>query len=245
MPHDTAGWKDIPREFQDDPTLAWADAVAADPVHQGEASYRLFLELRERYVSLLKRLAKIVKISDGYHLSLKELNVLLSSDARTDYLTGLSNRRDMIERATIEVSRGQRYGDAVAFIICDIDLFKRINDEHGHEAGDRVIIEVSSSLRSSLRREDHCARWGGEEYLICLPKAPLESALLVAEKLRAGVEALEVRYEGGTLKATLSLGVAVISAGESIDDVVRRADRALIEAKQAGRNRVCASRSPS
>lgn len=229
---------DVPKEFRDDATLEWAESVAVNPAYRGEASFAHFIDLKKRYVALLKRIAKIVKISDGFQLSLKEINVLLNTDARTDYLTGLSNRRDMIEKLDAEISTTHRYGDPFSLIIADIDLFKRINDEHGHEAGDRVLTAVSSCLRSILRLEDHCARWGGEEFLICLPRAALERALVVAEKLRTSVEELPIEYNKIRLRPTISLGVSEYEVGESVDDVIRAADSSLIQAKQDGRNLV-------
>jgi len=232
------GADDIPREFRDDPTIAWAEVVAGNPAYKSESLHPLFIELLERYVGLLKRFVKVAKISDGYQLSLKELNVLLSTDARTDYLTSLSNRRDMLERLDTEISRASRYGDPFSLVLGDIDLFKQVNDEHGHEAGDRVIVAVADALRACIRREDHCARWGGEEFLICLPRAPLENALVVAEKLRAAVDGLRIDYDGEILSPTISLGVAEYRKGENVDDVIRGADRALFDAKEGGRNRV-------
>ncbi len=229
---------DIPKEFQSDPTLMWAASIAADFRLHGEASYAHFLELRERYVALLRRFAKIARISDGFQLSLKELNLLLSTDARTDYLTGLSNRRDIVERLEGEISRTHRHRDPFSLIIVDIDRFKEVNDSHGHEAGDRLLEAVALALRASLRLEDYCARWGGEEFLICLTRASLEGALVVAEKLRSSIESLEIDYQGARISRTISLGVAQYTDGESLDEIVRGADRALIEAKQAGRNRV-------
>ncbi len=232
----------LPNELQSDPTLLWAESIAADGSPRGEIPLEHFVELTERYRALLRRLMKIARISDGYQLSLKELNSLLSMDARTDYLTGLSNRRDMLERLDVEISRARRYGDSFSVIVADIDRFKLINDAQGHEAGDWVIEAVADCLRVNIRLEDHCARWGGEEFLICLTRAALDGALVVAEKLRSSVASLSVEYRGAVLKPTASFGVAQYTMGEGADDVIRGADRALIEAKESGRNRVSARR---
>ena len=233
---------ETPKDLENDPTLLWAESIAADGSLPGEVMHAHFIELKERYRALLRRLTKIARISDGYQLPLKELNLLLSTDARTDYLTGLSNRRDMLERLDMEISRTHRHGDSFSLIIADIDLFKLINDEHGHEAGDWVIEAVADCFRANLRLEDHCARWGGEEFLMCLTRATLDGALVVAEKLRSGVAGLAVEYRGVVLNPTASFGVAQYTVGENVDDVIRGADRALMEAKKGGRNQVHARR---
>ncbi len=229
---------DVPIEFKEDASVGWADEIANQAKKSGTVSLADFGELRDRYVTLLRRFAKIVRISDGFQLSLKELNVLLNTDARTDYLTDLSNRRDILEAMEKEMSQSNRHGDSLSVIIADIDGFKKINDAYGHEAGDKVLVAVADCLRKNLRLEDHCARWGGEEFLIYLPRSPVESAGLVAEKLRAGVESLAIAYDGVPIRVTLSVGVSEYATGESVDDVIREADEAMIEAKKAGKNRV-------
>ena len=161
-------------------------------------------------------------------------------DARTDALTGLDNRRSMQERGRIEVRLAKRTGAPVSVILCDLDRFKSINDEHGHEAGDAALTQAAAILRASLRESDWLGRWGGEEFIAVLPATHAAGAHHVAEKMRAAIEqAAFERVPGG---ATISLGVAT---SQKIDDptvewdlLLKEADRRLYRAKHEGRNRV-------
>lgn len=228
----------LPEEVRNDRVLQWALAVSEEDRFRDEGLYRHFLDLRDHYAALLKRCNKIAKISDGFQHSLKRVNALLDEAARRDYLTGLSNRRDMIERIESEISRAKRHGDSFSIIVADIDRFKEVNDTHGHEAGDEILKSVAEALRRSLRLEDHCARWGGEEFLICLPETNISSAASVAEKLKGCVAANKVDYGGATLSVTISLGVSCHDPLSKIEEVIRAADGAMLEAKRKGRNRV-------
>ena len=121
----------------------------------------------------------------------------------------------------------------MSIIILDIDFFKKVNDRYGHNVGDKVLIQVAHSLLKTLRNIDVICRWGGEEFLALLPTASLENASLLAEKLRAYIESLEIDIVGGV---TVSFGVAQVINGESMEDVIERADKALYLAKNSGRN---------
>ncbi len=228
----------IPDEFSNDPVLKWAENVASDPAVQDEQSLEAFRVLQTRYIALLKRFSKVVRISDGYQRQLKDINTLLDSAAHTDFLTGLSNRRDVRERLEIELGRARRHHGSVSVILADIDGFKAVNDQHGHEAGDLVLTEVAHRLKIGLRREDLCARWGGEEFLFCLPETSLADAIHVAEKLRSRIASAPIEYRGTEIHATISLGVAEARGNSPVDDVIRAADEALFAAKRGGKNRV-------
>ena len=230
--------KELPEELRNDRIIQWAEAISEEERFHHEDLYPYFLDLSAQYLALLKRFNKIAKISDGFQHSLKEANALLDKAARRDYLTGLPNRRDMIERIESEISRAKRHDGAFSIIISDIDRFKAVNDTYGHEAGDLVLKSVSEVLRRSLRLEDHCARWGGEEFLICLPQTSLSNAAAVAEKLKENVAASRISYLGTTLSVTASLGVSCHQPEAKIDEVIRAADRAMLAAKRKGRNRV-------
>lgn len=196
------------------------------------------LELARRYTKAARRLEKISKISDGFQSQLKELNHALQRASLTDPLTGIANRRAMRERLLSEANRSQRGGQQFSVLMLDLDHFKRINDTHGHEAGDLVIVAVAKTLESNLRNFDFCARWGGEEFLILLTGTDLETAAGVADKLRQAVSAHEVSYLGQRLPVTFSGGLATHLPGAEIDDTLRQADHALYAAKSGGRNRI-------
>jgi diguanylate cyclase (GGDEF)-like protein len=172
----------------------------------------------------------------------------LMREARTDALTGLANRRSMEETATAELLRQGRTGKPVAFIVCDIDHFKRINDEMGHDIGDGTICAVGESLRSVIRATDTLGRWGGEEFLAILPETSEEEALTLAERMRAIVASTPMPGPSG-FRVTVSLGVAGSAASrstgelEAFERVLKAADGALYRAKSAGRNRVVSATS--
>ena len=192
----------------------------------------------DRYAKLLRRFNKIVSISDGYQSQFMDLKARLEVSARTDLLTGLVNRWEIMARLEAEKSRAERHGHDFSVLIGDLDHFKEINDTHGHLAGDRVLKMVADVLRSNLRNEDLCGRWGGEEFMVILPETDSLKARLVADKLLTGVRGLSVAWDGGEIVTTMSMGVGGFTKGMSIDECIRQVDDALYVAKSGGRDRV-------
>lgn len=166
---------------------------------------------------------------------------LLERQAKTDALTGISNRREFDATAHREIARARRQGDTVSLLLMDIDSFKSINDAHGHMAGDRILKIVAGACASHLREIDLLARYGGDEFAILLPGTDLNGARVVAERIREALEQLVIAVEGGRLlPLTVSLGVVELDdMPEDLDELVKRADDALYRAKQTGRNRTC------
>ena len=162
----------------------------------------------------------------------------LQSAACSDPLTGLANRRALADRFMEEKNKAERHGTPISLVIADIDHFKLVNDSYGHQAGDIILKAVAQAFRMSLRKEDICGRWGGEEFLIILPSTTGEAAMQVAEKLRIAVGELVTRWERENLMVTVSLGVAPFRPGMMLEDCVRHADEALYRAKSGGRNKV-------
>ncbi|MEO8805475.1 MAG: diguanylate cyclase [Burkholderiaceae bacterium] len=159
--------------------------------------------------------------------------------ASHDPLTGLYNRRGFLEQALPVFSTSTRNARPLAVIMLDIDHFKRINDVHGHDAGDRTLVAVADQLRSACRLGDVVARWGGEEFVMLLPETQGEPAHALAERLREVFAATVVALDGaGSTNFTASFGVAVRTDATSLEDVLRAADAALYAAKDAGRDRV-------
>jgi len=161
----------------------------------------------------------------------------LQQRATTDPLTGLFNRRAMDSVLAMETARAKRHGEHFAVIMADLDHFKKVNDQHGHEVGDEVLQELASRFRASLRGEDHVARWGGEEFLILLREAQPEIVMQVAEKIRQTVAQRPFSTKAGRISVTISLGAACHQVGEAADATIARADVALYQAKDEGRNR--------
>jgi diguanylate cyclase (GGDEF)-like protein len=163
----------------------------------------------------------------------------------TDPLTGIGNRRKMTEQIGAELERARRFRHSLALLMVDIDHFKRINDTHGHEAGDRTIVAVSAALTAHLRSIDMAARFGGEEFVMLMPESAMDEAVRAAERLRAAVEALRLDVgTGQTIALTISIGVAVADPDDGHDGtsaLLMRADKALYRAKKEGRNRVVGS----
>lgn len=155
--------------------------------------------------------------------------------AATDALTGLHNRRSMDELLALEMRQAEQVYGALSLILLDVDHFKDINDAGGHEAGDYVLKELALLLLGNVRRSDHCGRWGGEEFLVILPKAGTAEAGKVAEKIRLALDSRPFRISG---RVSASFGVTSLRPGDSRDALIRRVDRAMYQAKRAGRNRV-------
>lgn len=197
----------------------------------------------ERYdaasgTKFLDRLAAIAAIAIESMLNRERLR----RAGMTDGLTGVHNRRYFDHRSLIEFSQAVRHRYPLACLFLDIDHFKAINDGHGHPAGDEVLRQVGGLIQRSLRTGDLAARYGGEEFVVLLPRTDLAGACEVAERIRLMVQdAPFVTPEGGTVSATLSAGLAMLGAGAtSFADLLNAADRALYEAKRAGRNRTIA-----
>ncbi len=186
----------------------------------------------------LDRLAAIAAIAIESMLNRERLR----RAGMTDGLTGVHNRRYFDHRSLIEFSQAVRHRYPLACLFLDIDHFKAINDRHGHPAGDEVLRQVGGLILRSLRTGDLAARYGGEEFVVLLPRTDLAGACEVAERIRLMVqEAPFVTPEGGTVSATLSAGLAMLTPNAtSFADLLSAADKALYEAKRGGRNRTVA-----
>lgn len=159
--------------------------------------------------------------------------------ATTDSLTGLWNRRQFLQLTHAEIDRARRHGTPLALVLADIDHFKLVNDQHGHDAGDQVIRHVAGLMRGQARGGDLMGRWGGEEFVALLPMTDGTGALEWSERVRSRVEQTPCRPDGQAVEVTLSLGVCELLAGQTLDHAFKNADAALYAAKNAGRNRVC------
>lgn len=158
--------------------------------------------------------------------------------ALTDTLTGIANRRYITNLMGKEASRSRRNGALFSLIMCDIDFFKKVNDTYGHDTGDYVLCEVSRIIQENIRKQDIVSRWGGEEFLIMLPETGGESAVSVAEKLRATIERFPMEFGDHKFSITMTFGVSVYESELGIEKSIKKADNALYEGKQTGRNRV-------
>ena len=191
-------------------------------------------QLGERLQQLVGRVTSLEQAASGLRQRLEEQRQL----ALVDTLTELPNRAAWDERLEVEVARWQRYGGELLLAVLDVDHFKRINDDFGHLAGDRVLKIIAGELRKRLRKTDFIARFGGEEFALLLPHTPLPEGLRLLDTLRQGIEQCPFHFKGEPVKVTLSGGLGRFAEGETLEQVFERADHALYAAKDAGRNRI-------
>jgi len=182
----------------------------------------------------------------GFLLMCTEFNQReLARAATLDYLTGICNRRAIEDLASRSIAAARRHGMPMALMIIDVDHFKNINDEFGHQAGDVALVETVKRIRDSLRSEDLVGRLGGEEFVAVMPNTDASSALAAAERMRASFSDAPMHLGERELLITVSIGVAVLDAQDAVySQLLRRADRAMYGAKAAGRNKVMLDGSP-
>ena len=187
------------------------------------ADYDRFIDLSIAFVSRIRdlQLSMVARLSDS------------------DPLTGIPSRRGMLPRLAQERERSLRIAQPCCVCMMDFDNFKNVNDIYGHQAGDQVLRAAVQFVATLLRKYDSIYRYGGEEFLLCLPDTAPQGAKNIVDRLRAGLEALPIALKDGTsVQVTASFGIAEIDPGASVEEVIARADRAMLAAKDAGRNRV-------
>ncbi|WP_373035858.1 diguanylate cyclase [Sulfurimonas sp.] len=192
-------------------------------------SLRLCVKSKDEFGQLSSSVNKLLSYTNQI---LKEKERLAS----IDLLTGLMNRRSFIAIAEKEIARSNRHGQPLSLIFCDIDNFKFINDNHGHNVGDDVLKSFANILSLYIRKNDYLARWGGEEFLVLAPETNEAQAAKLAESLRQMTEKLCMQKINGI---TCSFGVAQLKKNESLESLHKRADHAMYSAKKLGRNQVC------
>lgn len=214
---------------------------------QQEVSRRS-LEWHDAHLYAARDIARdLLIVADSIHLNLLndrlgDLNKKLKRLAERDDLTGLWNRRVAESNLAQAQQTAERYQRPYAILLMDLDNFKSINDKHGHNIGDEVLIAVCEAVTQQIRQSDVFSRWGGEEFLLIAPETGLEDAKLLAERIRAAVEALE---HPNVTDITISIGVAEHASEATWDALVERADRAMYKAKQGGRNQVATAAAKS
>ncbi|WP_248747465.1 diguanylate cyclase [Pseudomonas sp. MWU12-2037] len=191
-------------------------------------------EVAVRLQSLAERVAHMEQEAQGYRDHLEEQR----QKALVDPLTGLPNRAAWSERLEQEMAQWQQHGNTLLIAMLDLDHFKRINDNYGHLAGDKVLKIIASELRKRLRPGDFIARFGGEEFVLLVPDTSVTAGLKLTESLRAAIEACPFHFKGERVTITVSVGLSAFKTGERSDHALKRADEALYRAKNAGRNRI-------
>lgn len=192
------------------------------------------LEMAERLKTLSERVVSMEQEANDYRSHVEEQR----KKALTDPLTGLPNRAAWTERLDAEVSLWQRYHNSLLLAVIDVDHFKRVNDDFGHLAGDKVLKIIGTQLSKKLRRTDFIARFGGEEFVVLLPNTSMEEGEPLIQALRAAIEACPFHFKGERVTITCSAGLTAFQTGEGSKQAFERADQALYRAKRGGRNRI-------
>jgi len=184
-----------------------------------------------------KQLSDKLKTLESESNRLKEEVLVSQNKALIDPLTQLPNRLAYDQALKQEYARWKRYNNTLLIMVWDIDLFKSVNDNYGHQAGDDVLKRVATMLRGSLRETDFIFRFGGEEFVTLMPETSLGGGFKIAEKIRAAVEQLNIEYDGKEIKVTISCGITIFVENDTLETAFERADKALYQAKDQGRNR--------
>jgi diguanylate cyclase (GGDEF)-like protein len=228
-------------------TFAWNDAIEhslAGHVLKHNGHYIIFAhsvrltdhKLAAALSRLTDELTDLTRELNKKNRELEAANVTITRLMNTDPLTGLTNRRQLTEKLDAEMSKAKRHNHPLSALMTDIDHFKSINDTYGHDAGDKVLMQVAQTLLTTCRKEDIVARYGGEEFVVILPNSPATSALECAERIRKAIE--ETVCPGVDRRMTVSVGATLFAADDTEESLIKRADTALYDAKESGRNRV-------
>ncbi|MFC3093405.1 GGDEF domain-containing protein [Alteromonas sediminis] len=208
-----------------------------------EADYAMDFKTRVTYVFMtVTFLSSVYEYSrQQTYAEIHALRQQFEHQATHDPLTHLFNRRGLIKQIEPELARAKRQQSSTALVLLDIDRFKRINDEYGHDAGDKVLQGIAVLLNNAMRQQDYVSRWGGEEFLLVLPDTSKENAYHVADKLRFEIAQTPQQFESFTIDITASFGVSEVNSLVDYDKALTQADKAMYKAKQAGRNTVMMS----
>jgi len=211
------------------------DAVSAKLIQAGALDYLPKSKISEQALSrIITNAVENTKLKND----LIRMQEKLVQTSTKDALTGLFNRRYLLESLESEIERAKRYKEDLSFLMIDIDHFKKVNDTYGHTAGDTVLADVAKILTNSIRQSDLAGRLGGDEFAIILPHTDIKDGLVAAQKIRKAVEQAQFTDKEDVIKVTISIGVAICSDTDTTLDIIKHADKALYMAKENGRNQV-------
>lgn len=221
----------LPEELLEFKRIMESGRISDDPL------FPEFVKLVNLYETLVHKHEAVSRENERFRIQLSEMSRSLELASRIDPMTGLANRRDIMEKIDREASRVYRHQGTFSIILADIDDFSKINDTYGFNAGDEVLVEVATVFRGCVRGEDICARWGGEEFLFLLPETGVEGALAAAQKIHESISMTEFRANKQGIRTTVSLGLCEFNPEQSVLDCINKANDALQQAKRSGKNR--------
>jgi diguanylate cyclase (GGDEF)-like protein len=217
--------------------VARFEKVIADIRHADNILLEEFTHLSDCYKKLQQRVSRLTVENEQFKTELVNMVRSLDLASRIDGMTGLANRRDIMEKIDREATRSHRHQHPFTILLVNIDDFKNINETHGYNTGDDVLVEIARVLRSCVRNEDICARWGGEEFLILLPETGTESSLPVAKKVLESMSMTEFKANRPGIHITVSIGVCEHNPAQTVQECIARVTQALLQAKRGGKNR--------
>lgn len=238
VPLDALHYRHEPSELRLELGQRGHHSVSYSLSHQGEHLGELVFRRNQRFSEQEQANLEALLVPLLFPMRNALLYRAATQSALRDPLTGTGNRIAMDQTLEREIHMARRHQQPLSLLMLDIDHFKRVNDSHGHSAGDDVLKAVAASIKSQLRNVDMVFRYGGEEFLIMLSNTSREAAAMVGERLRYAAQAAEYYADGQLIELTVSLGCSTLLPGESAESLLRRADSALYVAKREGRNRL-------
>lgn len=211
--------------------------LVSDRSHDGNPLMIEYRLLYDEYCALKQRALLLEREKSALITQLGEMDRSLDLATRIDPMTGLANRRDIMEKMERESSRSERHKRTFSVMLVDLDDFKQVNERYGYNDGDDVLVEVARVLMGCVRNEDVCARWGGEEFLFLLTETGLDGALTLARKVLDSISMTEFKANRPGIRITASIGLCEYRPGQSSQECISRAHQALRQAKQGGKNR--------
>ncbi|MBK5274525.1 MAG: GGDEF domain-containing protein [Desulfuromonadales bacterium] len=225
------------KNYQGNSDVERFEKIIADIRHADNTLLEEFTQLSDCYKMLVQQVNKLSDENDQLKTQLVNMVRSLDLASRVDGMTGLANRRDIMEKIDREATRSQRHGRPFTILLINVDDFKSVNDLHGYNSGDDVLVEISRVLMSCVRNEDVCARWGGEEFMILLPETSAENSLQVANKVLEATFMTEFKANKPGIHITVSIGVCEHNPPQTVHECISRVNQALLHAKQGGKNR--------
>ncbi|MDA8413243.1 MAG: GGDEF domain-containing protein [Desulfobacteraceae bacterium] len=212
------------------------DKVIADLRHVDNILLKEFTHLNSCYKKLVKRANMLSAENEQFKNELVNMVRSLNLASRIDGMTGLANRRDIMEKINREATRSHRHQRTFSILLVNIDDFRKVNDIYGYNAGDDVLVEIARVLMSCVRNEDICARWGGDEFMILLPETGTMESLPVAKKVLEALSMTEFKANKPGIHITVSIGVCEHDPAQSVQECISRVHQALLHAKSGGKN---------